>query len=294
MGRNKKGGKKKELAGAPHSSSDEDSGPEGESGVAAILKALGRGGDDVSSSDAEGVAPTAPTAKKAVKIAPAPKGKGGKHHKEGKEPKEESSSKGAGKDGVQVEVPAAAAPAARAKGEDSSDDEGVHAAPTMAPRFPLKVAYCPNCGFPDGEYCEFSGVFEKCKPWLKEHLAAEEAATLDAATDKGRKRRDKQDPLEKLEKVILVQIKKRSGRKVDTAIQGLDAFGCHLKEVMSELKKIYSCGVSVIEVNGFPDAVVVQGDVTETLVETLGKKYGVPADAFFYIGKGGARVPMQQ
>ncbi|KEG07456.1 hypothetical protein DQ04_09741000, partial [Trypanosoma grayi] len=48
---------------------------------------------------------------------------------------------------------------------------------------PVEVLYCPICTFP-AEMCEYSGMYEQCRPWLLEH-----AKELAEAEERGRKRR---------------------------------------------------------------------------------------------------------
>lgn len=165
---------------------------------------------------------------------------------------------------------------------ESTDDE--------AARRPRVVQYCPVCTF-QAEMCEFSGMLEKCKPWLMEHLKEEEARLIAEGGEKGRKRKgvyaegEGPAPGAKLKKkpdqCVLVQVKKRSGKKVVTIIQGLDFYGVNLKDITRDFKKRFCCGCGIVETPGELDAVEVQGDVAAQLAEMLPKQYKIPVNEIF-------------
>ncbi|CUG87541.1 Hypothetical protein, putative [Bodo saltans] len=172
-----------------------------------------------------------------------------------------------------------AAPTGAAESDDDSDDDDV----TITRKRAIEVAYCPTCTFP-AEMCEYSGVFEKCKPWLKEQLDAEEAAALDDASEKGRKRRilteqEKVDRIlagtgkKKVDQAIVLDRKTIRGKKKVTTVAGLDLFGVNLTDASRDFKKTFSCGAGVVEEVGVLPMIEIQGDVVQQLTEMLPKKY---------------------
>jgi density-regulated protein DRP1 len=179
---------------------------------------------------------------------------------------------------------------------DSEDDDDVIVTRKKA----VHVDYCPVCTFP-AEMCEYSGVFEKCKPWLMEQLAADEAAKLADAEEKGRKRRiltdqEKLDKIlsgtgkKKVDQVIVLDRKTVRGKKKITTIVGLDLFSVNLTDASREFKKIFSCGAGVVEEVGVLPLIEVQGDVIPQLVELLPKKYPQISLAQIFVMDGKQRV----
>ena len=160
---------------------------------------------------------------------------------------------------------------------------------------PVDVTYCPICTFP-AEMCEFSGMLEQCKPWLMENAAMLEAESIANAAnseEKGRKQKLKSDKEPKGEKVILFQTKVRARQKKTTFVQGLDAFGHNLKELCQMFKKKFSCGCSIEENPGVPDAIEIQGEVVDEVAELIqGGKFNIPKELMFRVGKGNSRTPL--
>jgi density-regulated protein len=163
--------------------------------------------------------------------------------------------------------------------EDDDSDDDI----TITRKRAIDVAYCPTCTFP-AEMCEYSGVFEKCKPWLKEQLDAEEAAALDDASEKGRKRRiltekEKVDRIlagtgkKKVDQAIVLDSKTIRGKKKITTVAGLDLFGVNLTDASRDFKKTFSCGAGVVEEVGVLPMIEVQGHVVPQLMEMLPRKY---------------------
>lgn len=134
-------------------------------------------------------------------------------------------------------------------------------------RMTVLVTYCPTCTMP-AEYCEFSGMLEKCKPWLEQ-----QGTDVAAMEEKGRKQTvaaagptvDESAPVE-------VSVQKRSKKKYVTLIKGLEAHGLKLKDVSTYLKKTFCCGSTI---SG--EAVEVQGDIANEIMGILSDKYAVPA-----------------
>jgi len=165
----------------------------------------------------------------------------------------------------------------------------------------IKVTYCPHCTFP-AEMCEFGGMYAKCKPWLEENAAmleAEMGSSLQIADgDMGRKQKTygEKKASGSGEQVILFNVKKKGARgKVTTAVHGLDAFGLDLKDICTKFKKKFSCACTIQEVNGFADAVELQGDMQYEIVELLtSSAYGsIPTKKMYVLGKGNSRTPLE-
>lgn len=191
---------------------------------------------------------------------------------------------------------AAAAAGEAPPADDSDDDDDV----TITRRRPIAVAYCPTCTFP-AEMCEYSGVFEKCKPWLKEQLDAEEAALLDDAEEKGRKRRilteqEKVDRIlagtgkKKVDQAVVLDRKTIRGKKKVTTVAGLDLFGVNLTDASRDFKKTFSCGAGVVEEVGVLPMIEVQGDVVNQLIELLPKRYAQIAPQQIFVMEGKKKV----
>ncbi|CAD2217167.1 Translation initiation factor SUI1, putative [Angomonas deanei] len=173
---------------------------------------------------------------------------------------------------------------AAAKGEADKEEEIIV---TRQPA--VSVLYCPICTFP-AEMCEFSGMMEKCRPWLQEH-----AAELAEAEEKGRRRRilTEKDRLEAmlegrgvkkaLERVVLLTAAVRTGKRMTTSIYGMDLFGFNLKDISKEWRKTFSSGggVRAAAEGETQDCVDIQGNVVDQLAELLVSKYNIPKEAIY-------------
>ncbi|KPA79440.1 hypothetical protein ABB37_05278 [Leptomonas pyrrhocoris] len=193
---------------------------------------------------------------------------------------------------------AAASAAEETRGEGAGDKEEAEGALADGRVPPIEVLYCPNCSFP-AEYCEFGGMMEKCRPWLLEH-----AAELADAEDRGRKRRilTEKDRLEALlegrgikkalERVVVIDVGKRSGKHMNTAVFGMDLFGFNLKDLSRDWRKRFSCGGGVrsAEEGMHQDCIDIQGNVQDEVAEMLVSKYSIPKTAVF-IMEGKKKVP---
>ncbi|EKF32067.1 hypothetical protein MOQ_004087 [Trypanosoma cruzi marinkellei] len=153
---------------------------------------------------------------------------------------------------------------------------------------PVEVLYCPICTFP-AELCEYSGMYEQCRPWLLEH-----AKELAEAQGRGRKRRalTERERLERLvqgrgtkkaiERIVLVEVTQRKGRKMTTSVKGLDLFGLNLKDLSREWKKLFSCGAGVTSSEELKQSSIdIQGNVAAQLIEMLPERYNIPKDAIY-------------
>jgi density-regulated protein DRP1 len=152
------------------------------------------------------------------------------------------------------------------------------------------------------EFCEFSGKFEACKPWLIANfpalypqliagaaggggeggdLAAKLAATTlgpstapadggDAAKKGGKPKKDATVGR------VFVEVKEQGKRRKITAVTGLEAYNVKLKDAASALGKKFGAGGSVGKSATGVAQVDIQGDVAYDLPELLNKLYGVP------------------
>lgn len=169
---------------------------------------------------------------------------------------------------------------------------------------PVQVLYCEVCTFPP-EYCEFGSHITKCKAWLAEEhpdlyekyysedalskkagaLSLEAQSKLEEDTaKKERKAEAKADAEAKKKMASRVTIKRieRNKKKYVTTVHGLEAFGIDLKKAAKQLAAKFATGASVSKNAQGLDEIVVQGDVTDDIVELLegnvGVLKGVPPD----------------
>jgi len=169
--------------------------------------------------------------------------------------------------------------------------------PAKEPRPPLQVSYCGICSFPL-EYCEFGSSLSRCKEWLKaeqpdqfDKFYSDEALqakigtlSLEAQTKlekEAMKKEAKADAKadaalkKKLASQVTIRRIERTKRKHVTAIHGLEAFFIDLKKAAKQLAGRFATGASVTKnAQGF-DEIVVQGDVSEEIMEMLEKGEGV-------------------
>ncbi|KAF9562439.1 density-regulated protein DRP1 [Agrocybe pediades] len=191
----------------------------------------------------------------------------------------------------------AAAAAAPADGEAGSSSLQAQAEAVKEPTPPVTVMYCAVCSFPL-EYCEFGSSLTRCKEWLKEEneelynkYYSEEALqakigtlSLEAQTKlekdtakKEAKAEAKADAALKKKLASTVTIKRieRTKRKHVTAIHGLEAFSIDLKKAAKQLAGRFATGASVTKNAQGLDEIVVQGDVSDEVLEILEKGEGV-------------------
>jgi density-regulated protein len=253
-----------ESKDAPESAAGQPSGRDGERGS----------GDD---SDADSDAPK--------------KKKEYKGNRLKKQERNSNKGKGKGKGGAAAAVEGEKVNAAAGENDDEAEPQD-----TRIP--PVEVLYCPNCTFP-AEYCEFGGMMDKCRPWLLEH-----AAELADAEDRGRKRRilTEKERLEALlegrgikkalERIVVIDVEKRTGKRVITSVFGMDLFGFNLKDLAREWRKCFSCGggVRAAEEGKHQDCVDIQGNVEDALAEMLVTKYSIPKTAVYRM-EGKKKVP---
>lgn len=179
-----------------------------------------------------------------------------------------------------------AKPEEKVESESESETDGEE--DDMPVAYPIKVMYCPNCTFPI-EMCEYSGMFEKCKPFLIELIGEEALAKI---TDKGRKRKilTEAEKLEamlaregkgKLQKQVTMDVKSRGNGRFTTYVRGLDLFGINMKDICKDFKKAFATGAGIASEPGKLDAVEVQGDFVSEIAEIIMKRFNVPKDSIF-------------
>jgi len=182
---------------------------------------------------------------------------------------------------------------------------GEKAAPEKDERYPLKVIYCGECGLPP-ELCEYNPpeVFEKCKPWLREHApdVYPELQDDEAIDSKLKDTKISDTPAEstkatkKKKKVgiapeVIVQKSQRKGRKQVTVVYGLDLFGIKIQDVAKVCKKKFSCGAALVKAPDQRDTLEVQGDRIQALAQYLRDDFNVPMDRIFTMDESKAKVP---
>lgn len=186
----------------------------------------------------------------------------------------------------------------RKKQEVAQDESGANVAEesetlVITREYPMEVLYCPICTFP-AEMCEFSGMLEKCRPWLEEH-----AAEFSSAAERGRRRRilTEQGRLERLlegggkhaiSKIVVVE-SAHSAKRAITVVTGMEYFGFNLKDISREWKKKFSCGVGVKDADELnpQSRVEIQGNVVDTLCNLLISHYKIPKESLFEAVKEG-------
>ncbi|KAI9740388.1 MAG: Translation machinery-associated protein 22 [Cirrosporium novae-zelandiae] len=80
---------------------------------------------------------------------------------------------------------------------------------------------------------------------------------------------------------VIIKRIERNKRKYVTSIQGLEAFGLDNKKIAKELGKKFATGSSMTKLpGGIGEEIVVQGDVSDDVIDWLEEKYGdkVPSD----------------
>ncbi|KAG5652749.1 Translation machinery-associated protein 22 [Sphagnurus paluster] len=176
--------------------------------------------------------------------------------------------------------------------------------PAPDPVPPVQLLYCSVCSFPP-EYCEFGSSLTRCKEWLKDKhsslfdkyysddalstklgtLSMEAQAKLEKDTAKKEAKAEaKADAALKKKLASQVTIKRieRNKRKHVTSIHGLEAFGVDLKKAAKQFSSKFATGSSVTKNLQGQDEIIVQGDVSDEILEMIeteaGVLKGIPAD----------------
>ncbi|VDM06873.1 unnamed protein product [Wuchereria bancrofti] len=164
-----------------------------------------------------------------------------------------------------------------------ADDEG-EAADAVSVKYPLMVQYCGVCSMPL-EYCEYSGMTDKCLSWLEANLPSEfeklNLAGRKESTDAEKKHQkrggkgskivsEKNAAVKKnvITKVTLQRVARGKNKSV-TVIKGLASFDVDLKATAKLFAGRFACGSSVTAA----DEIVVQGDVKDEILEIIGTKW---------------------
>ncbi|KAF8204617.1 translation initiation factor SUI1 [Pholiota molesta] len=191
----------------------------------------------------------------------------------------------------------AASPPRPAPAEGEASTSQPAGEPPKEPTPPQKVFYCAVCSFPL-EYCEFGSSLTRCKEWLKEEneelydkyyseealtskigtLSLEAQAKLEKETAKKEAKAEaKADAAlkKKLASQVTIRRIERTKRKHVTAIHGLEAFSIDLKKAAKQLAGRFATGASVTKNAQGLDEIVVQGDVSDEILEILEKGEGV-------------------
>ncbi|KAL0581421.1 Translation machinery-associated protein 22 [Marasmius crinis-equi] len=197
-----------------------------------------------------------------------------------------------------------AAAAAAAEAEAPPAETTTEAQPAAEPRPPVEVLYCAVCTFPP-EYCEFGSSLTRCKTWLQENhpslfekyyseealqskvgtLSLEAQSKLEKDTAKKEAKAEaKADAAlkKKLASPITIKRIERNKRKHVTAIHGLEAFEIDLKKAAKQFASKFATGASVTKNPQGQDEIVIQGDVSDEVLEMIeegvGILKGIPAD----------------
>uniref|UniRef100_A0A914ZWA2 Density-regulated protein n=1 Tax=Parascaris univalens TaxID=6257 RepID=A0A914ZWA2_PARUN len=152
-------------------------------------------------------------------------------------------------------------------------------------KYPLIVQYCGECSMPL-EYCEYSGIADRCRKWLEKNIPSE-LERLQIAGDeipdaekkhqkrggKGSKPMSEKAAASKkrttLPAKVTLQRAPRGKNKSVTVIKGLATFDVDLKAAAKFFAGRFACGSSVTGV----DEIVVQGDVKDDLFDIITEKW---------------------
>ncbi|KAG8703555.1 Translation machinery-associated protein 22 [Ceratobasidium sp. 394] len=183
------------------------------------------------------------------------------------------------------------------KGQQSAEERPTPSGSGASSIQPVHVLYCSVCSLPP-EYCEFGSSLTKCKAWLQEEhpdlfdkyysedalqqkaeaLSLEAQAKLDKKAASLEAKADvKAEADLKKKKAAKVTIKRieRNKRKHVTSIHGLEAFDVDLKKAAKLFAQKFATGASVTKNPQGQDEIVVQGDVTDDIVEMIEEQVGV-------------------
>ncbi|KAL5528373.1 TMA22 [Sanghuangporus sanghuang] len=159
---------------------------------------------------------------------------------------------------------------------------------------PVKVLYCAVCSYPP-EYCEFGEHLTRCKEWLKENhpdlydryyseealrakigtLSLDAQKKLEEDVQKAEQKADKKADaaLKKLqESQVIIKRIERNRRKFVTSIYGLEVFGIDLKKAAKFFGKKFATGSSVTKNLQGKDEIVIQGDVSDEIMDMVSDK----------------------
>lgn len=130
--------------------------------------------------------------------------------------------------------------------------------------------------------------------------AQEKAAKAEAAAEKRAEKEEQKAEREAIKKAssrIILKRVERAKRKHVIVVTGLETFGLDLKKVAKDFGKKFACGSSVTKSAAGQDEIVVQGDLSDDILEYIEEKYpDVPVDNIDQVEdkkkkKGGAEGP---
>jgi density-regulated protein DRP1 len=155
------------------------------------------------------------------------------------------------------------------------------------------------------QYCEFGGSIKKCREWLESNhpdlvptiydteavAAAMSNLSVDAKAKAEKAERDmhkkalkeearaEREMAKRLASPVTLKRVERTKRKHVIVVTGLEAFGLDLKKVARDLGKKFACGSSVTKNPAGGEEIVVQGDLSDDILEYIEEKYPeVPVD----------------
>ncbi|KAG8739409.1 Translation machinery-associated protein 22 [Ceratobasidium sp. 414] len=180
------------------------------------------------------------------------------------------------------------------KGQQSAEERPTPSGSGAEPIQPVHVLYCSVCSLPP-EYCEFGSSVTKCKAWLQEEhpdlfykyysedalqqkaeaLSLEAQAKLDKKAASLEAKADVKAEADLKKKMVTIKRIERNKRKHITSIHGLEAFDVDLKKAAKLFAQKFATGASVTKNPQGQDEIVVQGDVTDDIVEMIEEQVGV-------------------
>ncbi|KAG0219616.1 translation initiation factor SUI1 [Mortierella sp. GBAus27b] len=164
-----------------------------------------------------------------------------------------------------------------------------------------EVPYCGFCSLPP-EYCEFGPTLDKCKEWLSKNdkvlyailyntLEDQLASTSlgEAKPEEDKKKAKEAAKIEKqlqrkMQSKVLIKRIERTKKKFITTVFGLENFDVSLKAASKVFATKLACGASVTKNNQGNDEIVVQGDVSDDIYDTIVQSWPqVPEDNIEFI-----------
>lgn len=176
---------------------------------------------------------------------------------------------------------------------------------------PVVPVYDPVTGYPP-DYAEWHPKWGEAKagvlshwPQYYTHLPTEELAALSlgdkaaASSGTGAKvegeagekkeggedeKKKKKEKKEEPSKVTIQKVARR-GKKCVTVVTGLEKFGVKLEKASKVFSKGCACGASVVKGQpGLPDAIEVQGDAEDTIIDLIKKEFAeVPENSLVFL-----------
>ncbi|XP_033098620.1 density-regulated protein homolog [Anneissia japonica] len=147
--------------------------------------------------------------------------------------------------------------------------------------YPLDVVYCGNCSM-QPELCEYSPEYEKCKEWLQTNfpdmfdaMMSLKDGDAEGGEKKKKQKRGGKGVLKTKKKAepqtITIRRQQRNKKKTVTIIKGLNTHDIELATAAKHFAQKFSCGSSVTG----DDEIIIQGDVTDDVIDLLEKKYSI-------------------